>query len=325
MPHQASENLHTVGDCLNFAITLFKNANLAFGHGSTNARDEAAYLLLHTLGLPLNRLDLKRKLAKTEITAFLDILAPRVKKRIPAAYLTKEAWLGDYNFYVDERAIVPRSFIAELLLQRLSPWIKHPNKVSKVLELCTGSGCLAIIASKAFPKSIVDASDLSSQALEVAKINIKNYALNHRLHLIQSDLFDNIPRKQYDFIIANPPYVDSAAMRVLPKEYRYEPRISLFGGRNGLDIVHRIIATAANYLTKSGFLILEIGHHRAELEKYYAHTELIWLETLAGSDYVVLFDQEMLKSAARALPAKSRPIKKIRRALPRGNASRNAR
>jgi len=269
---------------------------LAFGHGTHNARDEAAYLILHTLKLPLGELEsvLERKLSAAELQDVRAILRRRVRERRPAAYLTREAWLGPFRFYVDERAIVPRSFIAELLRDRLAPWVAEPRRVRRVLDLCTGSGCLAVLAAHAFARAQVDAADLSAAALQVARRNVKDYALGKRVHLVKTDLFDRLDGRRYDLILSNPPYVNAAAMRALPREYRHEPRLALAGGRDGLALVHRMLAQAPAHLTPGGLLMVEIGHNRAALEKAYPRLRFTWLETSAGGDYVFMLSREDL-------------------------------
>ncbi len=278
------------------AATQFKRAGLAFGHGTHNARDEAAYLILHTLKLPPGELDsvLGRRLSPGEIDAVRAILRRRIRERTPAAYLTREAWLGKFRFYVDERAIVPRSFIAELLRVSLVPWVGDARRVRSVLDLCTGSGCLAVLAAIAFPNARIDATDLSAEALQVARRNVKDFALGKRIRLIQSDLFAKLAGRRYDLILSNPPYVNAAAMRALPREYRREPRLALSGGRDGLALVRRMLAQAADHLNPKGLLIVEIGHNRAVLEKTYPRLPFIWLETSAGDDLVCMLHKEDL-------------------------------
>ncbi len=286
----------TLRAVLREAVTQFKRAGLAFGHGTHNARDEAVYLILHTLKLPLGELDavLDRRLSPSELDAVRAILRRRARERTPAAYLTREAWLGAFRFYVDERAIVPRSFIAELLREGFAPWIADPRRVHSVLDLCTGSGCLAVLAAHAFPKASVDAADLSAEALQVARRNVKDYALGKRVRLVRTDLFDGLAARRYDLILSNPPYVNAAAMRALPREYRHEPRLALAGGRDGLTLVRRMLAQAADHLTPQGMLVVEIGHNRAALEKAYPRLPFTWLDTSAGVDYVFMLHREDL-------------------------------
>jgi ribosomal protein L3 glutamine methyltransferase len=286
----------TLRDVLREAVTQFKRAGLFFGHGTHNARDEAAYLILHTLKLPLGELDaaLGRQLSPRELDAVRAILRRRVRERRPAAYLTREAWLGEFKFYVDERVIVPRSFIAELLRDGLAPWVSEVRRVRSVLDLCTGSGCLALLAAHAFPNASIDATDLSPDALQVARRNVKNYALGKRVRLIRSNLFDRLAARRYDLILSNPPYVNAAAMRALPREYRREPRLALAGGRDGLALIRRALAQAAGHLNPGGLLVVEIGHNRAALEKAYPRMPFIWLETSAGNDFVFMLRREDL-------------------------------
>jgi len=278
------------------AVTQFKRAGLVFGHGTHNARDEAAYLILHTLELPLGELDavLDRALSANELDAVRAILRRRVRERTPAAYLTREAWLGAFRFYVDERAIVPRSFIAELLRDGLAPWIADVRRTRSVLDLCTGSGCLAILAARAFPRARVDAADLSAEALQVARRNIRDYALGKRVRLVRTDLFERLAGRRYDLILCNPPYVNAAAMRALPREYRREPRLALAGGRDGLELVRRMLAQAATHLHPGGLLVVEIGHNRTALEEAFPRLPFTWLDTSAGEDYVFMLHKEDL-------------------------------
>ncbi len=286
----------TLRDVLRHAITRFNAEKLFFGHGSDNAFDEAAYLLLHTLHLPLDRLDpfLDARLSEQEITALLGLIERRAKDRVPVAYLTHEALLGDYRFYVDERVLVPRSFIAELIPEQFQPWIADPDGVNNVLELCTGSGCLAIMLADAFPNAQVDAVDLSADALEVAKKNVADYELQDRIALIRSDLYDSVPKKTYDLIVTNPPYVNSASMARLPAEYQNEPPMALAGGEDGMDLVRRIVASAKEWLTPNGVLVVEIGNEFAYAEAAFADFELTWLSTSAGDEAVFLLTADQL-------------------------------
>lgn len=289
----ARAELQTLRDWLRFAVSRFAEAGLHFGHGSHQAYDEAAYLLLHALHLPLDRLEpfLDARVTASEAAKVAALLDRRVLERVPAAYLTNEAWLGDLRFYVDERVIVPRSFIAELLRDQLDPWVADPGMVQSVLDLCTGSGCLAIGAALAFPQASINAVDLSKDALEVARRNVEDYALPDRVHLVRSDLFARLGGRRYDVIVSNPPYVDAPSMRALPQEYRHEPRLALAGGRDGLDVVRRIIAAAADHLTAEGVLVVEIGHNRAALEAAYPRLPFTWLDTSAGDEHVFLLRQ----------------------------------
>ena len=280
----------TVRDLLRFAVSRFNQADLSFGHGSVNAYDEAAYLILHTLHLPLDLLEpfLDARLSAAEIDAVLNVIERRATERVPAAYITQEAWMHGFHFYVDERVIVPRSFIGELLQDGLQPYVEDPEQVSAVLELCTGSGCLAILAAHAFPNADIDAVDLSAPALEVATRNVTDYKLDDRIALFEGDLYAPLAERRYDVIITNPPYVNAASMQELPAEYRHEPDMALAGGADGMDIVRRIIAEARNWLTDEGVLVVEIGNERAHVEAAFGGLDLVWLSTSAGDDNVFL-------------------------------------
>ncbi len=286
----ARSELLTVRDYLRYAVSRFNAAELFFGHGSDNAWDEAVYLTLHTLNLPLDRLEpfLDARLLPHEREVLLEVFRRRCVERLPAAYLTNEAWLGEHRFYVDERVIVPRSFIAELLQEQLTPWIEDPWAVESALDLCTGSGCLAILTALAFPEAQVDAVDLSKDAISVAERNIADYHLNERVHLIQSDAFRQLKGKRYDLIISNPPYVDAEAVAALPPEYLHEPEMALGSGEDGLDFTHIILREAKKHLTPDGLLIVEIGHNREVLEAAYPTLPFTWLDTTAGDEYVFL-------------------------------------
>ncbi len=288
----------TPRDLLRYAITRFNSAKLFFGHGSVEAFDEAAYLILHTLKLPLDRLDpfLDARLLPEEVIQVMEVIERRVGERVPAAYITKEAWLGEYRFYVDERVLVPRSFIAELIPQTFSPWVQDPEAVENVLELCTGSGCLAIMMAEAFPNAVVDAVDISKDALAVAEHNIREYKLEGRVNPIESDLYTNVPFKKYDLIVTNPPYVNSSSMSKLPPEYLREPQIALAGGEDGMDLVRKIVAGAAERLSPEGVLVVEIGNEVEYAEAAFGHLGLTWLSTSAGDDAVFLLTAEQLQA-----------------------------
>jgi len=293
---EAAQNLHTVRDHLRFAVSRFNQAKLFFGHGSSDAYDEAVYLILHTLHLPLDRLEpfLDAHLTDSERSEVLNIIHRRVEHRIPAAYLTHQAFLGEFGFYVDERVIVPRSFIAELLQEQLSPWIAEPEEIDSVLDLCTGSGCLAILAAHAFPYASVDAVDLSSAALAVAERNVADYHLQDRVSLIESDLFAKLDNKRYDLIVSNPPYVDAASVAALPQEYLHEPKLALGSGDDGLDATRLILKHAAQHLTENGILVVEIGHNRDVLEAAYPSLPFTWLDVSAGDQLVFMLHKNDL-------------------------------
>jgi ribosomal protein L3 glutamine methyltransferase len=261
-----------------------------------DAFDESVFLVLRTLNLPVERLDvfLDAYLTHAEINSLLQVIDLRVKKRTPAAYLLKEAWLQGYRFYVDNRAIIPRSFIAELLKDGLEPWVADASVITEVLDLCTGSGCLAIMAADVFPKAKVDAVDLSKEALAVAKRNVSDYSLESRVKLIESDLFASVAARRYDLVLCNPPYVTDAAMAKLPKEYAHEPKLALAGGADGMGVIKRLLREVRSYLKRGGLLIVEVGGERETVEKQFKDIPMTWLTTSAGDDMVFLVRQEDL-------------------------------
>lgn len=291
MFEEAKQHLFTVRDLLRFAVSRFTEAELVFGHGTTNAWDEAVYMVLHSLHLPREELTpyLDARLLPAELDRVLDLLKMRVETRKPAAYLTNEAWLGDFRFYVDERVIVPRSFIAELMMaEAFEPWVEHPELVHRALDLCTGSGCLAILAAHYFPDAEIDAVDLSPDALDVAEINVSEYQLTDRIRLVESDLLDGVAGETYDLIISNPPYVDAVSVAELPAEYLHEPTLSLGSGEDGLDATRVILQRATEFLNPHGVLVVEIGHNRDVLEEAYPTLPFTWLDTAAGDQFVFL-------------------------------------
>jgi ribosomal protein L3 glutamine methyltransferase len=266
-----------------------REAPLHYGHGTSNARDEAAFLVLRGLGLPFEA-PVGRPVSRRELARIERLLRRRIRERVPVAYLLNEAWLAHQPFYVDRRVIIPRSHIAELLQERLQPWLRRP--VRRALDLCTGSGCLAALLALEFPGARVDAADLSSSALQVAKINIRKYRLGKRVRAIRSDLFRSLGRRRYDLIVSNPPYVTARSMRKLPKEYRHEPALALAAGKDGLDLVRRILAETKDHLAPGGLLVCEIGGNRKALERAYPKIEFAWPETSdPGSVFVLERDQ----------------------------------
>lgn len=290
--------LITLRDLMRYAVSRFNAAQLAFGHGSDNAWDEAAYLLLNTLHLPLDTLDpyLDARVLPQERTQFLERIRRRCDERIPAAYLTGEAWLQGYRFIVDERVIVPRSPISELLAQQLTPWINDPDNVYSALDLCTGSGCLAILTAFAFENAQIDAVDLSEDALTVAKKNIAHYQLEGRITTHRSDLFKQLPATEYDLIVCNPPYVNSLSMAELPAEYQHEPNMALAGGTDGMALVRDILTDAVNFMAPEGVLVLEIGHEYANFLTAFPQLDPIWLSTDHAEDQILLLTREQLAS-----------------------------
>lgn len=288
--------LVTLRDWLRYAVTRFNRAGIFCGHGLIDSYDEAAYLLLHTLSLPIDRLEpfLDACITAEERETLLEIITRRADERIPAAYLTGEAWLGEFRFRVDPRVIIPRSFFAELLDNGFSPWIDDPESVTSVLDMCTGSGCLAILMAHAFPAARVTAVDLSDEALEIASENIADYGLEEQVELVRSDLFEAIPDERFDLIISNPPYVTTEAMEALPEEYRHEPAMALGAGDDGLDVVRRLISEAAGHLNPGGVLAVEVGHNRHFVESAFPELELTWLSTSDGDDRIFLVTREQL-------------------------------
>ncbi len=286
----------TIRDLLRYAVTRFNTAGLFFGHGSSNALDEAAYLILHTLHLPLDKIEpfFDARLLPNEVKAILQVIEKRSTERVPAAYITNEAWLGEYRFYVDQRVIVPRSFIAELIPDHFSPWLQDPTEVRNILELCTGSGCLPIMLADAFPQAHVDTADISAEALAVAKRNVDDYELQDRITLIESDLYSKVPNKKYELIVTNPPYVNLGSMGKLPPEYLREPQIALAGGDDGMDLVRQIVAGAKQRLTANGILIIEIGNECAFTEAAFPDLEITWFSTSAGDNMVFMLTKNQL-------------------------------
>lgn len=300
---EAASTFQTVRDLLRFAVSRFSDAGLTYGHGTSNAYDEAAYLILSALKLPIDRLEpfLDAQLLPNEVQQVVSLIERRAEERVPVAYLTNEAWQGDFNFYVDERVIVPRSFIFELLGEQLEPWIEHPELVHRALDLCTGSGCLAIQLAHHYPDAEIDAVDISLDALEVASINVQNYGLEDRIQLIHSDLVEGL-EEPYDLIISNPPYVDAESVDALPQEYLHEPELALGSGEDGLDATHVILQNAARLLNPRGVLLVEIGHNRDVLEAAYPSLPFMWMETQSGDGFVFLLTREDLVAAGLGDP-----------------------
>ncbi len=270
------------------------DAGVAFGHGTTNAFDEAAWLVLWQLGLPLDDLDgvAQRVVSRQQQDSVRKLIGERIRSRKPAAYLTREAWLQGVPFYVDERAIVPRSFIAELLVDgAIDPWLGQATR--RVLDLCTGNGSLAVLAAMCYPDVTVDAADISADALAVARINMDRHGLQHRIRLLQSDGLQSV-QGPYDLILCNPPYVNVHSMAQLPAEYRAEPALALAGGADGMDFIRTLLRGAPRHLSERAALVLEIGNERGNFEAAFPRLEAVWLETSAGDDQVLLATRENL-------------------------------
>ncbi|HUR87711.1 MAG TPA: 50S ribosomal protein L3 N(5)-glutamine methyltransferase [Ramlibacter sp.] len=284
-------------DLVEASAARLAGAGVAFGHGTTNAFDEAAWLVMWQLGLPLDDLDsvAEMAVAPQQRDTVDELITERIQSRKPAAYLTREAWLQGVPFYVDERSIVPRSFIAELLAEgTIDPWLSDATR--RVLDLCTGNGSLAVLAAMAYPDVQVDAADISPAALEVARINVDKHALAHRIRLIESDGLAQL-EGPYDLVVCNPPYVNTRSMERLPDEYRAEPQLALAGGDDGMDFVRKLLADAPAKMSDIGVLVLEIGNERENFERAFPKLECVWLETNAGVDQVLLLTRTGLTGA----------------------------
>ena len=298
---QATQELHTIRDWLRFAVSQFENSDIFYGHGTDNSYDEAVWLIMSALHLPMETLNnfLDARLTKPERDKLAQFIEQRITQHTPTAYLLKEAWLQGFKFYVDERVLIPRSFIAELLANDLSPWIEFPEMIESAADICTGSGCLGVLLANSFPNAAIDVIDISQDAIDVCNINIANYGLENQVTAIKSDMFsalkdENHVCKKYDIIISNPPYVDAPSMAVLPAEYQNEPQLALGSGTAGLDHTHTLLREAANYLNDDGILIVEIGHNREALEAAYPNTMFNWLETSSGNEFVFLLTKDQL-------------------------------
>ena len=300
MPDAAAELL-TIRDFLRHAVSGFRAARLAHGHGASNALDEAAFLILENLHLPVDDINpwLDARLTEAERVNLADLIRTRIETRKPAAYLVHRTYIHGVSFYVDERVIVPRSYIGELMFSGLFGGegfnlVERPEQVSAVLDLCTGSGCLAILAAGIFPNAEIDAADLSEPALEVARINLREHDLDSRINLLQGDLWETVEGQTYDLIITNPPYVAMAEVAAFPREYVHEPVVAHVGGEDGLDIVRRILEGAADHLKPGGGLVCEIGTGRDILVAEYPHLDFLWLDTEESQGEVFWLSREQL-------------------------------
>lgn len=295
------DDLMTLGDFVRWGTSHFREANLFFGHGTENAQDEAFYLVTHALHLPhdIPPYMLTSRLARDERETVLSLLQKRVDSRLPAPYLTHEAWFAGLPFYVDERVLIPRSPIAELIEAGFEPWIES-SKVTNILDLCTGGGCIAIATALAFPFAQVDATDLSADAIAVAEKNVQRHQVGDHLTLYQGDLFEGLEGKRYDVIVSNPPYVDAEDMAALPNEYHHEPEMALASGQDGLDITRRILQQAGDFLNPEGVLIVEVGNSASALVEAYRQMPFTWLEFARGGTHVFLLTAEQLAAATRA-------------------------
>ena len=299
--HGPLAELVTVRDWLRYAVTRFNRAHIFCGHGAADTYDEAVWLILGSLALPLHRLEpfLDACIPADERGPLLEAIERRAVDRVPTAYLLGEAWLGDFRFAVDERVIVPRSFFAELLEDGLAPLLDDPDEIGSALDLCTGSGCLAILMAHAFPNADITAVDLSEDALDVARQNVADYGLEDRIELVRSDVFDALGDRRFDLILSNPPYVTAEAMDTLPAEYHQEPQLALAAGVDGLDIVRRLIAEGARHLNSDGILAVEVGHNRMLVENAFPDLPFNWLSTRGGDDMVFVLRREDLPGGKR--------------------------
>jgi len=291
------DELYTIGDFIRWGTSQFNKAKLFFGHGTDNAIDEAVVLVSHALYLPREIPDILwyTRLTYSEKQQVFELLNRRVQERIPAPYLTGEAWFADLRFYVDQRVLIPRSPLAELIAERFEPWLES-KRVRRILDLCTGSGCIAIASAMlAFPRADVDAADVSHGALEVAQRNIKSYGLERRVHTVHSDLFSSLAGVHYDLIICNPPYVDAKELEKMPAEYHCEPRIGFEAGQDGLVIVKKILQEAGKFLTPDGILVVEVGLSQTSLMEQYPEIPFMWLDFRNGGEGVFLITAEQLR------------------------------
>ncbi len=287
--------LYTIRDMIRWAVSRFNEAGLVYGHGTDSAWDEAVTLILHTLHLPhdMDPAVLDARVTDDERDTLYKLIQRRFKDRIPVPYLTHEAWFAGESFYVDERVLIPRSPLAESIEKQFRPWI-DPHQVHHILDLCTGSGCIAIACARAFPDVTIDASDISTDALAVSKINVLRYKVQEQVKLYKSDLFNDLPKQKYDVIVTNPPYVDAEEMATLPAEFRHEPKLGLAGGREGLDLVFRILKEAPQYLNPQGILIVEVGNSEHALVQRFPDVPFTWLEFEHGGGGVFMLTEKQL-------------------------------
>ena len=292
---EVMEQLHTLRDYVRWGASRLNEAGVFFGHGTDNAVDEALHLVLHALhlapGLPSELM--AGRLTRDERRAVMELFERRINERLPAAYLTHEAWFAGLSFYVDERVLVPRSPIAELIEQQFQPWLR--TEVTRALDLCAGSGCIAIACAHAFPEAEVDAADVSSAALAVCGINIERHHTQGRVHAVESDLFTALRGRRYELIVSNPPYVSEAEMKTLPVEYLHEPALGLAAGRQGLDVVQRILREASDYLSDDGLLVVEVGNSEVALIERYPEVPFVWPDFARGGGGVFLLEGSTLR------------------------------
>lgn len=294
--HRAA-NLSTICDFTRWAMTEMTKNDVSLGHGTADYWEEASVLVMRTLGLPFEKLEAfwNAKLTPSEIEEVTENIERRVKDKVPLAYLIHEGWLSQQCFYVDERVLIPRSFIAELLEEDLAPWVEDPENIGSVLDMCTGSGCLAILAAQTFPNAQVVGADISADALDVAAVNRERFGLEDDLELVQSDLFENLQGRKFDLIISNPPYVTEEAMQSLPGEYRAEPALALRAGEDGMDVMRRMMPALKEHLSEQGLAVIEIGDGREAFEAIWPQLPVTWLTTSGGDDLVFVVRAQDLK------------------------------
>lgn len=293
---EAIQELETIKDFVRWGYSRFAGSDIYYGHGTDNPLDEAYQIVLHTLNLPheFNQAYLDARLTRSEKQRICELFDRRIRERIPAAYLTREAWFANLPFYVDERVLIPRSPIAELIEAQFSPWLE-PDQVHHVLDMCTGSACIAIACAYAFPDAIVDAVDVSADAIEVADLNVSRHGLEEQVNVIQSNLFENLEGRVYDLIVSNPPYVSSEEMQQLPVEYGHEPSLALEAEDEGLDIVVQMLRQAPEYLTAHGVMIIEVGNSQYALAERYPDVPFLWLDFERGGEGVFLLTAQQVR------------------------------
>lgn len=294
-----TDPLKTIRDFIRYCTTRLYRSEATFNHGYQNPEDEAAFLVLRTLRIPLEYEEkfLDAALTSDERESVLNNISRRCDDLEPTAYITKEWWLTGYPFYVDERVLIPRSYIAELIEKNFDGLLPQTEHVKNILDMCTGSGCLAILLAEKFPQAEVDAVDISTDALEVAQINIEDYELENRVYPIQSDLFENLHGAKYDLIISNPPYVTEASMETLPQEYCHEPALALVAGEDGMDIIDRLLKHAKSHLNEGGIMVVELGDGAEHFKERFPHLQVTWLPTSGGADQVFMIKREQLPDA----------------------------